>query len=434
MSDTAIQAEGLSKAYEIGELVTFRKVARKLRGKSKSDSANGDELFWALRDVSFELKRGQVLGIIGGNGAGKSTLLKILAKITAPTRGHALIRGRVGSLLEVGTGFHPELTGRENVYLNGTILGMKKREIDDKFDEIVSFAEVERFIDTPVKRYSSGMRVRLAFAVAAHLEPEVLICDEVLAVGDLTFQRKCLGKMQGLASAEERTILFVSHNMDSVSKLCQRALFLEHGAPVMLGETDEVISRYVRSNDVLDDTIQSERYWDENDAIGIEPFRLRSIRLFDESGELASSFRPTEPVHVQIGYELAEPITGMRVSLRILSDDGVIVFTTTDQDSRTDPVSERGLHYTNCYIPANLFNNTRYTIQLSAGVPGERHLLELTKLLHFRVDGPLARGTMRPGKWPGLVCPPIDWKVETANGLRSSLDAQATPNTNSLSL
>ncbi|RME47458.1 MAG: ABC transporter ATP-binding protein, partial [Chloroflexi bacterium] len=244
MSDIAIRVEHLSKRYRIGQLHrphdTLRDsiadfglriadwLSRRANPKSKIQNSKSDDTIWALRDVSFEVKRGEVVGIIGRNGAGKSTLLKILSRITEPTSGRAEIHGRVGSLLEVGTGFHPELTGRENIYLNGAILGMRKREIDRKFDEIVAFAEIEKFIDTPVKRYSSGMYVRLAFAVAAHLEPEILLVDEVLAVGDAAFQKKCLGKMGDVAK-EGRTVLFVSHNMAAITSLCQRAIWLEEG-------------------------------------------------------------------------------------------------------------------------------------------------------------------------------------------------------------
>ncbi len=260
MGDIAIQVEGLGKRYHIGrqqagyetirETVTrmilspFRKAERLMRGQA-SAAAGLDETIWALRDVSFEVQHGEVLGIIGRNGAGKSTLLKILSRITEPTEGYADVYGRIGSLLEVGTGFHPELTGRENIYLNGAVLGMKRAEIAGKFDEIVAFAEVERFVDTPVKHYSSGMYLRLAFAVAAHLEPEILVVDEVLAVGDAAFQRKCLGKM-GDVAREGRTVLFVSHNMVAVRNLCSRTIWLQDGCIFQVGETTAVTEDYLR--------------------------------------------------------------------------------------------------------------------------------------------------------------------------------------------
>jgi lipopolysaccharide transport system ATP-binding protein len=262
VSDIVIQAEGLSKQYHIGgpqknhdrlgeRLVDtvvspFRRTAKLLRGQA-TGAAELDEEFWALKDVSFQIKLGEVVGIIGHNGAGKSTLLKILSEITEPSEGYADIYGRVGSLLEVGTGFHPELTGRENIYLNGAILGMRKTEIKHKFDEIVAFAEIDKFIDTPVKHYSSGMYVRLAFSVAAHLEPEILLVDEVLAVGDVAFQKKCLGKMDSV-SRQGRTIIFVSHNMNALQRLCPKSILLNQGQLVMQGDTVEVIEHYLSSN------------------------------------------------------------------------------------------------------------------------------------------------------------------------------------------
>lgn len=260
MSEAVIRVEGVSKRYRLGEVQPrFPTLRDALTASARRAGAmvfsplrsfrerTPDETFWALRDVSFEVEQGEVVGIIGGNGAGKSTLLKILSRITEPTEGRVVIQGRVGSLLEVGTGFHPELTGRENTFLNGAILGMTRSEIARKFDEIVAFAEVERFIDTPVKHYSSGMYLRLAFAVAAHLEPEILIVDEVLAVGDASFQKKCLGKM-GDVARQGRTVLFVSHNMDAVQRLCTRTLMLERGRVVAEGLTESVVSRYLSRN------------------------------------------------------------------------------------------------------------------------------------------------------------------------------------------
>jgi lipopolysaccharide transport system ATP-binding protein len=250
MSSPAIEIRELSKSYKLGGTATthlkeeLNRFWRRIRGRMEVHP-KGE--FWALRDVSFDVSRGEVIGIVGRNGAGKSTLLKILSRITQQTAGEVVLRGRVASLLEVGTGFHPDLTGRENIYLNGAILGMTRSEISSRFDEIVAFAEIETFIDTPVKRYSSGMYVRLAFAVAAHLEPEILIVDEVLAVGDVEFQRKCLGKMRDVASSHGRTVLFVSHNPAAISALCQRAVYLEHGRLALLGDTGSVVSAYLQS-------------------------------------------------------------------------------------------------------------------------------------------------------------------------------------------
>ena len=250
MSDSVIRVKNLSKQYEINaarsdtlrdQLVDGLKTVFRRNGRPR----RGTEIIWALKDVSFEVKESEVMGVIGRNAAGKSTLLKILSRITAPTAGYAEIHGRIASLLEVGTGFHPELTGRDNIYLNGAILGMKKTEIASKFNDIVDFAETAKFIDTPVKRYSSGMYVRLAFAVAAHLEPEVLIIDEVLAVGDVEFQKKCLGKMHDLAKGHGRTILFVSHNMDAIQRLCSKCLLIEDGRLVANGDTASIVARYL---------------------------------------------------------------------------------------------------------------------------------------------------------------------------------------------
>src|SRR3990167_5029385 len=257
MSDIAIKVENLSKLYRIGNRESYKAlrdvlsdaISAPFRWFRNSQSANN--YFWALKDISFEVKKGEVIGIIGRNGAGKSTLLKILCRITEPTEGYAKIYGRVGSLLEVGTGFHPELTGRENIYLNGAILGMSKAEINRKFDEIVAFAEVEKFIDTPVKHYSSGMYTRLAFAVAAHMETEILLVDEVLAVGDITFQKKCLGKMEDVAK-KGRTVLFISHNMNMVRLLCEQTLLLDNGKTEAIGKTDKVIEKYLRTSTRVD--------------------------------------------------------------------------------------------------------------------------------------------------------------------------------------
>ncbi|MDP2725935.1 MAG: ABC transporter ATP-binding protein, partial [Dehalococcoidia bacterium] len=292
MSDVAIHAENLGKLYHIGQRERYKALrdtladmiyapVRRIRSSSRDSAAktgNGDNTIWALKDVSFDIESGEVVGIIGRNGAGKSTLLKILSRITEPTEGFAEINGRVGSLLEVGTGFHPELTGRENIYLNGAILGMRKTEIDRKFDEIVAFAEVERFIDTPVKHYSSGMGVRLAFAVAAHLEPEILLIDEVLAVGDAAFQKKCLGKMEDVAKGG-RTVLFVSHNMASIVNLCPRAILLDAGKVVMDGYSRDVVQHYIATAPGA----SGEVVWDDpTQAPGNDIVRLHAVRIFQD--------------------------------------------------------------------------------------------------------------------------------------------------------
>lgn len=319
MIDTAISATNLSKRYDLvtrgnrkGDLTLkdhltqgAKSVAQKmLRRSDKADQSD----FWALQEVSFEVGRGEIVGFIGRNGAGKSTLLKVLSRITEPTRGRVEIEGRVASLLEVGTGFHAELTGRENIYLNGAILGMSRLEINRKFDEIVAFAEVEKFLDTPVKRYSSGMYVRLAFAVAAHLEPDILIVDEVLAVGDAAFQKKCLGKMGDVSAQEGRTVLFVSHNMETVQALCDRAYLLESGRIVGQGDTEGVIGQYLRSMQslMLDGA-------SETQAIGYRPDRggdgsVKMVSLTLESADGEAVIRADSRLKITIGYQSAAPI------------------------------------------------------------------------------------------------------------------------------
>jgi lipopolysaccharide transport system ATP-binding protein len=327
MNDIAIRVESLSKQYHIGGaqktyttlrdkltdafFAPFRRADKLLRGQA-AGAAELDETIWALKDISFEIKRGEAVGIIGRNGAGKSTLLKVLSRITEPTEGHADIYGRVGSLLEVGTGFHQELTGRENIYLNGAILGMKRIEIERKFDEIVAFSEVKKFIDTPVKHYSSGMYLRLAFAVAAHLEPEILLVDEVLAVGDAAFQKKCLGKM-GDVTQEGRTVLFVSHNMGAINQLCGRALWLDDGQLTLSGPSTDVAAAYLSSN------TQGHAVWinSSTEACDVE-VQLRSARLLSMADQPTAVVDFDSPFKVEIVYDVAEPIRDLSVTYLLL--------------------------------------------------------------------------------------------------------------------
>jgi len=307
MSSPIITVENLGKAYTLGlkeeKFPTFREAlvgaakAPLRRFRHLSNRGDADEQFWAVRDVSFEAQRGEVVGIIGRNGAGKSTLLKILSRITEPTTGRAVLRGRVASLLEVGTGFHPELSGRENVYLNGSILGMKKVEIDRKFDEIVAFADVERFLDTPVKRYSSGMYVRLAFAVAAHLEPEILIVDEVLAVGDAEFQRKCLGKMHDVAEHDGRTVLFVSHNMDAISRLCEKCIILTSGVVSHIGVTESAIRCYGKAIGDAARCVSNSALRSGDGAV-----RVTNVQLLDVDGRRLQSYSSGQLLSIEIEY------------------------------------------------------------------------------------------------------------------------------------
>jgi lipopolysaccharide transport system ATP-binding protein len=324
MSAPAIEVQGLSKRYVLGEIhpsLLSERLGNLLRRRDRS----GRSELWALKDVSFELQRGEVLGIIGRNGAGKSTLLKILSRITLPTAGRAAVRGRLASLLEVGTGFHPELTGRENIYLNGTILGMRRHEITRKFDEIVAFSEVEAFLDTPIKRYSSGMYVRLAFAVAAHLEPDVLVVDEVLAVGDRQFQEKCLGRMQSIARGEGRTVLFVSHNLDAIARICTRGLYLRSGRVAFGGAIQETIDAYVTSGSdaaAADLATHTERWGSGN--VKITGFELRNA-----AGGPVSALSSGDDFDLVVAYTIranAAPPTGVIARIALSDMRGATVF------------------------------------------------------------------------------------------------------------
>ncbi|MGH7775350.1 MAG: ABC transporter ATP-binding protein [Candidatus Binatia bacterium] len=362
MSDLAIRIENLSKRYRIGQrepyyalrdvltnaiAAPFRRLRSTLNGRRPSLGAQRlapSDTLWALKDVSFEVKQGEVVGIIGRNGAGKSTLLKILSRVTKPTAGYAEIQGRAGSLLEVGTGFHPELTGRENIYLNGAILGMRRQEIGRKFDEIVAFAEIEKFIDTPVKRYSSGMYVRLAFAVAAHLEPDILIVDEVLAVGDVGFQKKCLGKMQDVTQ-RGHTVLFVSHNMGAIKSLCSRALLLDGGRVVCEGGVDQTIGAYYASMAVTERSQtgvipdNAPRPWGTSEA------KLRSVQLTDRSGRALSQLYFGQPFRVNLTFDVLTDIQEAVIEVGIATLDGTRVTFSSNIDGNKPPANfPRGRH------------------------------------------------------------------------------------------
>jgi lipopolysaccharide transport system ATP-binding protein len=369
-----------------------------------------DEILWALREVSFDVARGEVIGIIGRNGAGKSTLLKILSRITDPTSGKAFIKGRVGSLLEVGTGFHPELTGRENIYLSGAILGMKRAEIARKFDEMVAFAEIEKFIDTPVKRYSSGMYVRLAFAVAAHLEPEVLLVDEVLAVGDAAFQKKCLGKMGDVAK-EGRTILFVSHNMVAVQNLCDRSLWLQDGQVVKEGQTSEVVSDYLsKSFKPI-----TEQVWDNiSTAPGNENVRIHRVCVRPENGAPSDLITMETPISVEVEYSNLVPGAILHIALQVFNEQQVVAFVTSSIDmdlqmrERLLPV---GRFLSRCLIPGNLLNEGSHNLLLL--------VLKNTSKIICRLDDALTFDVLdtskRPGTWygrePGVIRPKLAWET-----------------------
>jgi lipopolysaccharide transport system ATP-binding protein len=384
MNLPAIRVEHLSKAYRLGVrekkhetlvqaalaalAAPVRNWRRLRRLNTFATERESDDILWALRDVSFDVAQGEVVGLVGRNGAGKSTLLKVLSRITEPTEGRVVLRGRVSSLLEVGTGFHPELTGRENVYMNGTILGMRKREIDRKFDEIVEFSGVERFLDTPVKRYSSGMKVRLAFSVAAHLEPEVLIVDEVLAVGDAEFQKKCLGKMQNVAG-HGRTVLFVSHNMAAIQTLCPRAVALRNGRLVDDGESGEVIRAYLAGLLTDDGNAFALDHPDRNNT---GRFHFTAGRILDQFNEPTRSVLAGEPMAVRLDYECSESLHDVAIGVTFFAENGVAV-THVDTHLRGSNVRTSGTAGTiTCVIPRNPLALGTYRVAVSASAGGAR--------------------------------------------------------------
>jgi len=375
-----------------------------------SSLSSTDDTIWALKDVSFEVKRGEVVGIIGRNGAGKSTLLKILSKITEPTKGRVELRGRVGSLLEVGTGFHPELTGHENVYLYGAILGMDRWEVTRKFDEIVAFAELEKFIETPVKRYSTGMYMRLAFAVAAHMETEILLVDEVLAVGDAAFQKKSLGKM-GDAASQGRTVLFVSHNLGAVNQLCERTILLENGKIIADGYSQDIVNAYLSSLD-SEITNRGELTWDSADqAPDCEEIRLGSVQLLNYKGKTINTFKVNEPIYVRVTYQVKKILRGMRIVFLLSTQEGEVAFASTDQNMRQAEL-DPGHYRSVIRIPENLLNTRKYYLQLHFGIPGIKILIPKREYLSFTCVGSTKHGSHFTEKWPGVVAPAVEWSIE----------------------
>jgi lipopolysaccharide transport system ATP-binding protein len=420
MDDLAIRVENLGKKYRIGLTPMRYRTLRESLVESMSPNARShraaikEEIgtIWALRDVSFDVYKGQVLGIIGRNGAGKSTLLKILSRITEPTEGYAEIHGRVGSLLEVGTGFHPELSGRENIYLNGAILGMGRVEIDRKFDEIVAFSEVEKFIDTPVKRFSSGMYLRLAFAVAAHLEPQILVVDEVLAVGDAEFQRKCLGKMNDVAK-EGRTVLFVSHNMSAILRLTEETILLDEGRIVLRAPTPQAVDHYMASGF----SQSGERIWDI-DEIPAEaaPFRPISLRVTDNNQRRFDRVRSTNPISIEVEYALDAPIKGLRVGIYVQTTRGEFVFTSFDTDTtqKFEQYSFRpeGHFISKCTLPPDFLNEGQYVLGINASSYKVKRYFQDENALAFTVDGAGAPGKQWPERRRGPVRPRLEWNID----------------------
>lgn len=426
--NTIIKVEDISKSYFISHQKQERYVAlrdviadnaksfgrrianlMRRNGQANNSQATQEE-FWALKDISLEIKEGERVGIIGRNGAGKTTLLKILGRITEPTNGKITIDGRVASLLEVGTGFHPELTGRENIFLNGAILGMARSEIKRKFDEIVDFAEVEKFLDTPVKRYSSGMYVRLAFAVAAHLEPEILLVDEVLAVGDMQFQKKCLGKMEDVSNKEGRTVLFVSHNMAMISSLCEKCFLLDMGQVEKEGKTTDVVMHYYTSG------VQSPGQVDfsvNGRPIGDEYANLLAAEVRNEKGQIANEIDINESLNVLMKFQVNK-INKFMPNVHLFTGEGLYAFDSICPDAK---VLKPGEYISNCLIPANFLNDGTYFIGLALASAGEGIILHFFEksALSINVKDPIEGTPGRNGYGgpiPGVVRPLLSWNID----------------------
>ena len=419
MSDTVIRVQDIGKRYRIGaqeRATTFRealsaaalkpfRAARSVLGGNGARPQERDQIFWALKGVSFEVRRGEILGVIGRNGAGKSTLLKVLSRITDPTLGRVEIRGRVGCLLEVGTGFHPELTGRENIFLNGSILGLKKADIQSRFDEIVAFAEVEKFIDTPVKYYSSGMYLRLAFAVAAHLEPEILIVDEVLAVGDAAFQKKCLGKMQDVSKGG-RTVILVSHNMSAVARLCDRSIWLEGGKKIGDGPTRDVAAEY--QSRYLTACASWKRPAEPRPD---QDFAFLRVTTISARGEPVGLFGGREAITVQMEYLIQQPLSGCNVVIRLYTSDGTVVFSSADVDGDPDaPMAKAPGHYEAMFtIPGGFLAPGAYYLFVAAHWPFRTVYESIEQTAVFEVSSTESLAGV-DGRM-GLVTPLLEWNT-----------------------
>lgn len=425
MSQVVIKAEDISKAYQIGQIGTgtiSRDIERffvtKILGKedpflkigetnNRSIKGNSD-IVWSLRDINFEINQGDAVGIIGKNGAGKSTLLKLLSRVTAPTTGTLKAKGRIASLLEVGTGFHPELTGRENIFLNGAILGMRKKEIARKLDAIIDFSGVERYIDTPVKRYSSGMYVRLAFAVAAHLESEILIIDEVLAVGDAEFQKKCLGKMGDISKGEGRTVLFVSHNMASIKSLCNTGILLENGLLINKGNINDIVEHYLKN-----ETLKAHRTWNENYHQS-ENFRLLEVKVYDNTSISATHFI-SNPIAIEFTYEVLKDNQVYTHGFNLYNNQGIHILSSHDINSETlKNCKNKGIYSKTITIPANLLAeggyNCSFAIMKYNPFHVEFHAMEIAGFeIIDEITNEDLRGSYR-GKIPGVIRPTLNWK------------------------
>jgi lipopolysaccharide transport system ATP-binding protein len=420
MSRPIIEVENLSKRYRLGqfnaqtmreEVEQFFARFRNKRAKKGGELSGESSELWALKDVSFSVQPGEVIGIIGRNGAGKSTLLKILSRITEPTTGQARVRGRIASLLEVGTGFHPELSGRENIYLNGAILGMTRAEVKAKFDEIVAFAEVERFLETPVKRYSSGMYVRLAFAVAAHLEPEILIVDEVLAVGDVEFQRKCLGRMRSVSSKEGRTVLFVSHNMTAINSLCNRAMLMNGGRAGEIGPAPTITQRYIGASGSAE---KRSRSWAYQDAPGDERFKITRIEITPDGADATAPIQMGTGFQIETDYWNLVDDGDVVLELIVRGADGTPAFhsySTEGGESFGRP-HPKGLYRSSCNVPGNLLNAGWFGIEMyfSDGRPSKEFgLVDAVSVVVHELNE--RRNLTYYGHFVGHVHPKLTWRT-----------------------
>ena len=437
MTDAAIRVEGIAKQYRLGQIQSYgmlrdsiagafsapMRVLKSARAGDVAERVPRREVIWALHDVSFDVAYGEVVGIVGRNGAGKTTMLKILSRITTPTAGQVTMRGRVGSLLEVGTGFNPELTGRENVYLNGAILGMKRAEIRRKFDEIVEFSGIGRFLDTPVKRYSTGMGVRLAFSVAAHLETEIILVDEVLSVGDVEFQRKCLGKMEDVTS-QGRTVVFVSHNLTAVRRLCDRTILLKAGEVEEDGPTESVLATYLAAEMGDDSAVAEGEALEQRTRLHLlrpsPAFRASRIAVVDDQGAPRTRFGSDEPLNLVLDYEVEEEVSQLQIIFHVVDEYGYVILRTEAADSAGSGLpylSTPGTYRSRCRIPANLFGERRFYVNAYLIAQDLQHIT-LEQPLHFDIDFHGYNGNLSEHSKHGSIRLPLDWAVEPGAPLR----------------
>jgi lipopolysaccharide transport system ATP-binding protein len=422
--NTAIKAQDISKVYRLGEIGTgtvSRDLERwfaRMRGKedpflkigeTNDRTVKGDsDVVYSLRNINFEIEQGDAVGVIGRNGAGKSTLLKILSRVTTPTTGKIKVKGRVASLLEVGTGFHPELTGRENIYLNGAILGMRKKEITRKLDQIIDFSGVERYIDTPVKRYSSGMYVRLAFAVAAHLESEILVVDEVLAVGDVDFQKKCLGKMNDVSKGEGRTVLFVSHNMQAINTLCRSVLLLQNGETAFFGNVKEGMNLYLSNqNHVINSQMMQELLLQ---TASDEVFELVDFSI-TQKGSDGDEFVSSAPIKIQFDYKIKKEVAGLRVGFDLLEKTSEIILFRSfhDDDAESIETKQPGTYNAQVEIPANFLKQGSYLINLAIGIHNVRWIVFDTAKIQLNINNISGVNKLYADERPGIIMPGVHW-------------------------